>query len=349
MYIGEMVDTIRLEYIWLDAEQKFRSKTKIHRFHTVFTLADLPQWNYDGSSTGQANTRDSEVVLIPKFYCRDPQFEKDAYLVLCTTHVLDHYKTLIAHTTNTRQYAERAFGGETEKQEPMFGLEQEFFIISRKTGLPLGFDGTGNQAPQGPYYCGVGAGRAFGRHFVNEVVQLALAAGLPVTGSNFEVAPGQAEIQICGTGINAADQLTILRYLLVITGEKKNYNYEINFDPKPLKGDWNGTGCHINISTKAMREGPMENIMSAINCLKATHSKAIQIYGEGNSERLTGKHETSSIDEFTWGVADRGASIRVPRHVLADGKGYIEDRRPAGNVDPYLALALIMNSLNSAN
>ena len=341
-----MVEPVRLEYIWLDALQQFRSKTKIHRFSTAFTLTDIPSWNYDGSSTGQARTHDSEVSLVPKYYCPDPRFDHNAYLVLCTTHVLDGAGVLRPHATNTRSCTERTFKLVGGAQDSMFGLEQEFFIMDAQTGLPLGFNAEGENKRQGQYYCGVGAGNAFGRQFVDEVVQLAIGAGLPVTGSNFEVAPGQAEIQICGMGIEAADQLNILRFLLVVTGERPAYGYTINFDPKPLKGDWNGSGCHINISTKEMREGVDGCIMRAVRALQATHEEAMGIYGEGNNERLTGTHETSSMDKFTWGVADRSASVRVPREVMAQGKGYIEDRRPAGNVDPYLALGLIVGSLS---
>jgi glutamine synthetase len=290
-------------------------------------------------------TESSEVIIIPKYICPDPFRGKRCYLVLCSTHMRNKNGLIEPIETNTRQVAENAFEKVPKETEPMFGFEQEFFIYDKATGFPLGFSSDGTCAPQGPYYCGVGAGRVFGRKFVDSVVELAMKAQLPITGSNFEVAPGQAEIQVCGVGIEAADQLTILRYLLIRAGEE--YNYEISFEPKPIKGDWNGTGCHINFSTSKMRHGTIKDIMHAVYCLERTHTEAIKVYGAGNEERLTGTHETSSMEKFTWGVADRSASVRIPSQVKYEGWGYIEDRRPAGNVDPYLATAVIMNSMFS--
>ena len=57
-------------------------------------------------------------------------------------------------------------------------------------------------------------------------------------------------------------------------------------------------------------------------------------YGEGNEKRLTGACETADINTFSYGVADRGCSVRIPRDTAAEGCGYLEDRRPASNVDP---------------
>ena len=77
-------------------------------------------------------------------------------------------------------------------------------------------------------------------------------------------------------------------------------------------------------------------IHKAIKKLEYKHEDHISVYGDGNAKRLTGKHETCPITEFRWGVSDRGASVRVPWQVAKDGKGYLEDRRPSANCDPYL-------------
>ena len=116
-----------------------------------------------------------------------------------------------------------------------------------------------------------------------------------------------------------------------------SYDIDVNLDPKPIEGDWNGAGCHTNFSTKEMREdGGDEFIFKACMDLDKVHREHMKVYGNGNERRLTGKHETQTIDTFNWGVSDRGASIRIPWQVDKDGKGYLEDRRPSANCDPYL-------------
>lgn len=352
----ESQHSIACEYIWLDAQQRLRSKTRV-LIRRGAPLFDVPSWNYDGSSTEQATTEQSEIIIVPRTAIRDPfrvvplSGAPCAYLVICDTYVREPSGALIKHKTNTR--AECAAVLEKHKAEkPMFGFEQEFFMIDTSTGLPLGFKGEGNTEAQGRYYCGVGAGSVFGRNFVEEVVGKALQIGLPITGSNFEVAPGQAEIQLCSTGMDAPDQLIILRYLLQRAGE--DHGIEVSFEPKPVKGDWNGTGCHINFSTKTMRRVPTNHgdkeqsqkaIDDAVERLRQNHQRHVSNYGVGNDQRLTGKHETSSMEKFSAGVADRSASVRIPSDTHANGYGYIEDRRPGGNVDPYVACRLLVDTI----
>ena len=331
------------EYIWLDHKNGFRTKTKVTKERQE--LHHNPGfWNFDGSSTEQANGNDSEVYIKPVRMYKDP-FRKhlqNSYLVLCDTWLPDGNP----HPDNTREAARLIFENKFVKQEePMFGIEQEFFFTNRHDKLPLGMKKNVNgsvyaEYSQGPYYCGVGTNRAYGRNTAEKILENALYCELNITGLNFEVAPGQCEFQLCEKGLKCADDLYLLRYIMVRTAE--DHDLCIDFHPKPVEGNWNGSGCHTNYSTKSMRnDGGIEHIMKAIMRLKTKHQEHIRLYGEDNHKRLTGNHETASIDEFSFGVADRGSSIRIPRFTDRDGKGYLEDRRPASNMDPYVVTSKI--------
>ena len=141
------------------------------------------------------------------------------------------------------------------------------------------------------------------------------------------------------------DHLWMARFLLKRVAEE--FGIVITIDPKPIKGDWNGTGLHTNVSTKEMRaDGGMKAIEAVMSKLEKRNAEHIEVYGEGNRDRMTGEHETANIDRFTWGVANRGASVRVPRQCAADGKGYFEDRRPASNADPYQITGIMMETVS---
>jgi len=333
-----------IEYIWLDYLNNYRSKTRILNYDGSdgpFCIESLPVWNFDGSSTQQADGEDSEVYIKPVYMVRDPfRRSKDSWLVLCDTWLPDGKP----HPDNTRVTAMKVFSQQPViDSETWFGLEQEFFIT--KMGLPMGMDSSTmtlskTENIQGPYYCGVGTGICHCREFMDEAVKNMVDSGLNITGLNFEVAPGQAEFQIMTEGIDAADELHLARYILIRTAEKKDLTIDLR--PKPFKTKLNGSGCHTNYSTKAMREnGGYDIIIAAIKKLEGKHKEHIAVYGVDNDMRLSGKWETADINTFTYGVADRGASVRIPRFTERDKKGYLEDRRPASNMDPYLVTAKI--------
>ena len=336
---------VKFEYIWLGANNDLRSKVRVEWLENQDSplfrgeLNCIPIWNYDGSSTNQAIGSDSEVLIKPVRVYPNPLATSEAkeYLVLCETILPD----MNPHPTNTRHRANEIIERDFNNFKPMFGIEHEFFIMNKDTRRPLGFDGLISvPQPQGPYYCSVGSGNAFGRDFLNECLDLAIKAGVRVTGSNMEVCPGQVEIQVCNYGIKAADDSTILKYILGRVSEK--YGYIIDWSAKPVKGDWNGSGCHVNYSTQQMRnEGGWQHIMDSINRLGQRHQEHIEVYGSDNHERLTGLHETSSMDTFSYGVADRGCSIRIPRSTEQRHCGYIEDRRPSSSADMYLVTSKI--------
>jgi len=244
--------------------------------------------------------------------------------------------------TNKRSSALSIFENkQVFEQETWFGIEQEYTLLTADGRSPLGWPANGFPAPQGPYYCSVGAKTAHGRHIAESHYRACLYAGLNISGINAEVMPGQWEYQ-CGpcVGIDSGDQMWLSRYILNRVAE--DFGVCVSYEPKPVKGDWNGAGCHTNYSTKTMREkGGYKEIIAAIEKLGKAHEVHMELYGKNNSERLTGKHETANYKVFKYGVADRGASIRIPRQTEIDKKGYLEDRRPAANCDPYEVTAII--------
>ena len=330
---------IKVEYIWMDGHQptqKLRSKTKIIE-GPVNSLSDIPDWGFDGSSTLQASGEDSDCMLKPVCYIQDPIRGGDNLLAMCEVMNPDGS----VHESNTRAQL-RDVAEKYADQESWFGIEQEYTFFQGR--VPLGWPEGGYPAPQGPFYCGVGADEVFGRDIVEEHLELCIDAGLEVSGINAEVMPGQWEYQIGPLGpLDVADQLWLSRWLLYRISE--DYGVSATLHPKPVQGDWNGAGAHANFSTKAMRsDGGIKVIEAACEALGKNHDKHIAVYGAHNEERLTGLHETCSIHEFRYGVSDRGASIRIPMNTANDGKGYLEDRRPAGNMDPYKVCAALIET-----
>jgi glutamine synthetase len=330
----------KLEYIWLDGytpTQSLRSKTKIVKNFNG-TLEDCPMWSFDGSSTEQAPGGSSDCILEPVAIFPDPA-RKDAYLVMC--EVLSPDGT--PHPTNGRATIE------DDDRDFWFGFEQEYFLWDPGTNKPLGFPENGYPAPQGPYYCSVGAKNAFGRSIIEEHLDYCLEAGINVEGINAEVAPGQWEFQVFAKGAKeAGDQVWVARYLLERTAEK--YGIAINWHCKPLGAtDWNGSGMHANFSNSLLREAGSKDIYDLVCGAFAPYVKEhIAVYGADNHLRLTGKHETQSIDKFSYGISDRGASIRIPIATVENGwKGWLEDRRPNSAADPYKVAARIITTVKT--
>jgi glutamine synthetase len=331
----------KLEYIWLDGYTpvaSLRSKTQIKEYASFPKLEELPIWGFDGSSTQQAEGKSSDCKLHPVAVFPDTT-RKNGALVMCEVYMPDD-KT--PHPSNTR-------AGIADDPGAWFGFEQEYFFY--KNGRPLGFPVEGYPAPQGPYYTGVGFSNVgdVAREIVEKHIDLCLDAGINIEGINAEVAKGQWEFQIFGKGSkSAADQMWVARYIMMRLCE--SYGIDINWHCKPLGAtDWNGSGMHSNFSTTQMREVGgkeyFEKLMAAFDKYKDEH---IAVYGPDNHMRLTGLHETQSIDKFNYGVADRGASVRVPHSFINSGyKGYLEDRRPNSQGDPYAIASRILKTIQS--
>ncbi len=327
----------RAEYIWIDGQKptaKLRSKTKI-----VPDGQEPPIWGFDGSSTEQAPGDQSDCVLRPVLTVPDPIRGGDDVLVLNEVLNVD----MTPHASNTRAQAV-ATAERYADHEAWFGIEQEYTFF--KDGRPHGWPVGGFPAPQGGYYCGVGADEIWGREVVEAHTEACMAAGLEISGTNAEVMIGQWEFQIGPLdGVAVADQIWLARWLLYRLAEE--YDISAHLNPKPVEGDWNGAGAHTNFSTKEMREN-YDAIIAACEALGKKADLHIEAYGAGIQRRLTGLHETAPWTEYSYGVSDRGASVRIPWQVAKEGKGYIEDRRPNANMDPYVVTRLITDTVCSA-
>jgi len=327
---------IKAEYIWTDGTRptaKLRAKTRI-----LSEGQEPPEWGFDGSSTGQATGNLSDCLLRPAFTCSDPIRGGQNLLVLCEVYNPDG----TPHLTNTRAPL-RSVAERHVAQDALYGLEQEYTMFRGRD--PLGWPKGGYPAPQGPFYCGIGADEVFGRAIVEEHMDACLVAGLGLSGINAEVMPGQWEFQIGPVGpLETGDHMQVARYLLYRIAE--HHGVSISLAAKPVKGDWNGAGCHVNFSTKTMRAaGGMAAIKAACERLGANTQEHLENYGQGLELRLTGEHETCSYQEFRYGVGDRGASIRIPLSVANAGRGYLEDRRPCSNIDPYIVARLMLTTI----
>jgi glutamine synthetase len=335
----------QVTYVFIGGNKELRSKTKtLPKFtqtksfsklenddnRTEYNIADLPNWNYDGSSTNQAEGKFSEIIIKPQRIFKDP-FRQGGLLVICDTYLPNG----LPHETNTRFNANNIFQ-EKLSDEPWFGIEQEFFVMKKNTKIPLGFPENGFPEQQGKYYCSVGASNCMGREVLETFYRAALYAGITISGTNVEVAPSQFEYQVgpC-TGIESGDHLWMSRYILHRVSEL--FDVDINYEPKPIKGDWNGSGCHTNYSTKSMRQtNGLTHILKAIEKLEKHHTHMIPFYGDDNNkDRLTGRHETGHWSKFSWGYGDRGATVRVGTDVLEDKKGYFEIRAVSSDMDPW--------------
>lgn len=330
----------KFEYIWLDGykpEANLRSKTKVLDFDGFDGDVDLlPEWSFDGSSTKQAEGRSSDCLLKP-VACYPDSARVNGWLVMC--EVLNPDGT--PHASNSRAQITE------DNNDFWFGFEQEY-VFEGENGKPLGFPDTGYPGPQGPYYCAVGYGNVEGREIVEEHLDACLDAGLNITGINAEVLLGQWEFQCFGKGAKkASDDLMIARYLLFRICEQ--YGVKVNLHPKPIAGDWNGSGMHCNFSNREMREVGGKELFEAIcEAFRPVHKEHIDVYGSDNHLRLTGLHETQSIKKFSYGVSDRGSSIRIPVGTAQTWRGYLEDRRPASNGDPYKISARIIKTVSMA-
>ena len=324
----------KLEYLWLDGctPTQIRYKTKVVKEPlNVPEWGFDPIWGFDGSSTEQADGNSSDCVLRPVKKYPNP-LEANSTIVLCEVYNVDD----TPHVSNTRS---KLLDVVRNEDKEWVGFEQEYTLFDGDR--PLGWPSLGEPAPQGDYYCGRNIGENVSREHLNACID----AGLSICGTNAEVMLGQWEYQIgAGRAVDMSDDLWVARWLLERICEK--HGLSVSLHPKPIEGDWNGAGCHTNFSTKEMRQdGGYDKIIEACERLSKNPQEHIDAYGIDNDKRLTGLHETCDINTFRYGVSDRGASIRIPWQVEKNGKGYLEDRRPASNCDPYVVSQKLIQTI----
>lgn len=343
-------DNIIAEYIWID-EENLRSKIKVFtNTNNTIDIKTFPEWNFDGSSTGQSETKDSDLFLKPVYFCKNPFFQETStnkfYFVLCQVMNPDGS----AHITNNyfKLYDFIHSNLESTYMDSWFGIEQEYIILD-KFGNAYDIDNICNdkiEYKHNQHYCSIGTGKAMGRKIAEEHMLMCLEAKLKICGINSEVTGSQWEFQVGPlNAFDVSNQLWICRYILIKIAEK--YDAIITFHPKPFP-NFNGSGAHTNFSTREMREkNGLDKIYEAIEKLSKTHKEHIDVYGKYNEQRLIGTNETANINLFSFGNCDRSSSIRIPLNVLKDGCGYLEDRRPASNIDPYLVTERILRTIQS--
>jgi len=344
---------VAVEYLWCsgaNTHHDLRSKVKSvtvtdkelkHIMETPNHLLEkLPVWNFDGSSTGQALGRDTEILIKPIACFKHPfMTQVPSIVALCECYLPNGQPT----PDNTRYIARQVFHRDdaTKKMAPWFGLEQEYVLYQH--GRPLGWPAHGEPAAQGAYYCSNGV-VAYGRKYAEAHYSACVSMGLNISGTNAEVMPGQWEYQVgpC-EGIEAGDQAIMARWAMLRVLEQDGI--DVNFDSKPMKGDWNGSGMHTNFSTVAMRnENGIKKIHEALENLSRDPFREVAVYGNDNNQRLSGKHETSRLDHYDYGVGSRCTSIRIPNETQSNGRGYFEDRRPSASADPYLVTSRLFAS-----
>ena len=321
---------IHVDYLWVDGFETpmIRSKTKVINLEQEedgTVQLELAVWNFDGSSTGQATTGNSEMKLMP---VRVYQVSPSQYMVLCEVCNMDR----TPHKTNHRAVL-RKFLKENPEKNMWVGVEQEYFLTAENKNV-FWPDAGGEPINSPQYYCSAGGNKVKNRSLVRKHADVCQIMGVKIVGYNAEVAPGQWEYQcFADDALRACDDLWVSRYMISLMAEEEGLGIEW----APHDG-WNGSGCHTNFSTEKMRlgEGAESSFHSILKKMEDRHLESMDCYGTGNKDRLVGAYETAHWSEFSFGIADRAASVRIPTVTAENGfAGYLEDRRPASNCDPY--------------
>lgn len=328
--------TKNIDYVWLDSNRNLRTKQKIIHFNQdydeeLFTLKNIPEWNYDGSSTGQASIEGNTEIILRPVYITSPAYtsnpENQTVIAMCD--IFDITGKCLSYRKEAEEYFNRE---DVLKEDPWFGLEQEFFLFPKEkyNNGTINFNEISNKNE----YCGTNRNYTE-RSIISTFVESCNIFGITLSGINSEVSPHQWEFQLFGKGLNVCDQLYVARFILETIVEQQDYI--VLYSPK-INETISGSGCHVNFSTLSTRtqHTGYSVIEEYIKRFEENHMKLIDCCSEKNKERLSGKFETARWDRFTWGVGTRNTSIRVPNDTFKNKCGYLEDRRPGSDIDPYL-------------
>ena len=351
-------DQVQVTYVWNDGRtDRTKSKSRVLS-HVPVTAADVPVWGFGMVIQDPVSGKPvaADHFLRPIRLYKDPFRGGSNRIVLCDT--LDESGSAPA-SYNTRVALKEIADAVADSHEPWIGIEQEYVLM--ESGL--GSDSTG-QRPLGwpvsgfpdrdslyEYMHGVGGDVVIGREIHESAYRAALYAGVGVFGENSEAMPAQWEFQVGPSDpLKCADDIWMLRFILARTAE--SFRSSLCIEPRSVKGkDWPGTGTHTNISTRQMRDRKQgrEALQQVLQKLQSKHSEHMLVYdregGKANANRLTGGIVNCRAEEFTTGIADRCASVRIPQQTANEGAGYIEDRRPAGNADPYRVIERILRTI----
>lgn len=309
-------------YVWMSRGGVFRYK--------IYTLSSLnadgdfdnpdlyPTGTFDGSSTGDAEVGSSDLRIKPCAVYRD--VDGVGVFVLCDIDTAETPRANLLTLIENR----KVFGAES----CWFGFEQEYFLLP--------FESESEQ--DAFHYCSP-TSETIPQHHYNECRQM----GVHITGWNCEVAPNQYEFQVCAAGVSAADDLIMARWVLLRVCQE--HDKGLLLVPKPIPV-YNGSGLHTNFSTPQMRTSPggWSTMLKSVGLLRDRHNEHMEVYGDGNEERLSGMYETSAFDTFSWGIGSRDTSVRLQKVMKGEDKGFIEDRRPASNANPYVVCYALVNT-----
>jgi glutamine synthetase len=355
-----IADSVRVnvEYLWLDAKHHTRSKMRTlylsHDEAADISLDDpasalrvIPRWEFDGGATGQATAGGRECVLEPVHAIRHPfplrPLSIPTWLVMCELRIGSGR----IHPTDTRAMTRHSFENSAviRDQRALFSAEQEFFFFDKATKAPHGWT-IKSTLPRDEYYCGVNRSLKVEREIINELYEKCLACDIPICEASQEVSPAQWKYRIGPAPAPLiGDLLYFAKFILFRLCER--HDLYPAFNPKPIKGDWNGSGCHFTISTRHTRHSVKDpadssrfscgsaRIREITDKMSDNHEDFMRSTGSKNIERLTGTHNTSNFRTFSIGINTKSASVAID----SSGRG-LEDRRPGANVDYYTILSL---------